>query len=321
MKFAYEDLSDHQFEVLIVLLCQRLLGIAVQGFAKGPDGGRDAKFVGTAELYPSATGPWVGTIIVQAKHTNGYNRSFSESDFYSTTSENTVVGKEIPRIKKLRQAKQLDHYMLFANRRLTANSETEIRDHIATQCVIPAASVYLCGLEQLELWLKRFPEVAREANLDAIDSPLIVSPDDLAEVVQALARQKDGLTALLDDPPTKRVTYEQKNALNNMTAEYARAQQRKYLKETVQIRTFLAAPENTELLHMYESVVDEFQLKIIAKRKDYQTFDDVMNHLADLLFNRDPVLRQHAHKRLTRAVLFYMYWNCDIGEVDDAEAN
>ena len=28
MKFAYEDLSDDQFEVLIVLLCQRLLGIA-----------------------------------------------------------------------------------------------------------------------------------------------------------------------------------------------------------------------------------------------------------------------------------------------------
>lgn len=52
MKFAYEDLSDDQFEVLIVLLCQRLLGIAVQGFAKGPDGGRDAKFVGTAELHP-----------------------------------------------------------------------------------------------------------------------------------------------------------------------------------------------------------------------------------------------------------------------------
>jgi hypothetical protein len=34
----------------------------------------------------------------------------------------------------------------------------------------------------------------------------------------------------------------------------------------------------------------------------------------DLLFNRDAVLRQRAHKRLTRAVLFYMYWNCDIGK-------
>ncbi|WP_273821602.1 ABC-three component system protein [Pseudomonas asplenii] len=321
MKFAYEDLSDDQFEVLIVLLCQRLLGIAVQGFAKGPDGGRDAKFVGTAELHPSKAAPWVGTVIVQAKHTNGYNRSFSELDFHSTSSSNTVVGKELPRIKKLREAKQLDHYMLFANRRLTGNSETEIRDHIAAQCGVPASSIYLCGLEQLELWLKRFPEVALEANLDAVDSPLIVSPDDLAEVVQALARQKDGLTVLLDDPPTVRVTYEEKNALNNMTAAYAKEQRRKYLKETAQIRTFLAAPENIELLRMYESVVDEFQLKILAKRKDYQTFDEVMEYLVDLLFSRDPVLRQHVHKRLTRAILFYMYWNCDIGEVDDAAAN
>lgn len=321
MKFAYEDLSDGQFEGLIVLLCQRLLGISVQGFAKGPDGGRDAKFVGTAELHPSKAAPWVGTTIIQAKHTNGYNRNFSEADFFSTSTENTVLGKEIPRINKLRSAKHLDHYMLFANRRLAGNAETEIRDHIAAQCGIPTSSIYLCGLEQLELWLKRFPEVAREADLDPVDSPLIVSPDDLAEVVQALARHMDGVAALLDDPPTPRVSYEQKNALNNMSAEYAKAQRRKYLKETAQIRMFLAAPENLELLRMYESVVDEFQLKIIAKRKDYKTFDSVMEHLVDLLFNRDPVLRQHAHKRLTRAMLFYMYWNCDIGEVVDAEAD
>jgi hypothetical protein len=321
MKFAYEDLSDAQFERLVVLLCQRLLGVSVQGFAKGPDGGRDAKFVGTAELHPSRTAPWVGTTIVQAKHTNGYNRNFSESDFFCTTAVNTVLGKEIPRIKKLRAATQLDHYMLFANRRLAGNAETEIRDYIASECGIPASSIYLCGLEQLEIWLKRFPDVAGEADLDRVDSPLIVSPDDLAEVVQTLAGQIGAVVALLDDPPTARVAYEQKNALNNMSADYARAQRRKYLKETAQIRTFLAAPENLDLLRMYESVVDEFQLKIIAKRKDYQAFDEVMEYLVDLLFNRDPVLRQHAHKRLTRAVLFYMYWNCDIGEVGDAAAD
>lgn len=319
MKFAYEDLSDDHFEVLIVLLCQRLLGIAVQGFAKGPDGGRDAKFIGTAELHPSKAAPWVGTVIVQAKHTNGYNRSFSESDFYSKGSSSTVIGKEVPRIKKLRDAKQLDHYMLFANRRLTGKSETDIREHIAANCNICVESIYLCGLEQLELWLKRFPEVAQEANLDKVDSPLIVSPDDLAEVIQALANRTDKLDALLDDPPTDRVTYKEKNALNNMTAEYAKVQQRKYLKETESIRTFLAAPENAELLRRYESIVDEFQLKIIAKRKSYQTFDAVMEYLVDLLFNRDPVLSQH--KKLTRAVLFYMYWNCDIGEVGDAKAD
>lgn len=232
MKFAYEDMSDEQFETLIVLLCQRLLGAAVQGFAKGPDGGRDAKFIGTAELHPSRSAPWVGTTIVQAKHTNGYNRNFSESDFFSATAVNTVLGKEIPRVKRLREAKQIDHYMLFANRRLAGNAETEIRDYIASQCGMHVSSIYLCGIEQLELWLKRFPEVAKEADLDPVDSPLIVSPDDLAEVVQALARQKDGVAALLDDPPTERVTYEQKNALNNMSVDYAKAQRRKFLKET-----------------------------------------------------------------------------------------
>lgn len=321
MKYAYEDLSDGQFENLIVFLCQRLLGISVQGFAEGPDGGRDAKFVGTAELHPSKAAPWVGTTIIQAKHTNGYNRHFSESDFYSATAKNTVLSKEIPRIKKLRAAKQLDHYILFANRRLAGNAESEIRTYIAKQCGIPVESIYLCGLEQLEAWLKTFPDVLKRANLDPVDSPLIVSPDDLAEVVQAIARQRDAMSAVLDDPPTSRVSYEQKNAINNMSADYAKAQRRKYLKETNQIRAFLAAPENLELQRLYESVVDEFQLKIIAHRQDYQTFDNVMEYLVDLLFSRDPILRQHMHKRLTRAVLFYMYWNCDIGKVCDAETD
>jgi hypothetical protein len=322
MKYAYEDLGDEQFETLIVFLCQKLLGIGVQPFAKGPDGGRDAKFVGTAELHPSTTAPWVGITIVQAKHTNGYNRNFPESDFYSPNGNTTcVLAKEIPRIKKLRESKQLDHYMLFANRRLAGNAETEIIAYISKPCGIAPASIYLCGLEQLEMWMRTFPDVATRAALDLVDSPLTVTSDDLAEVVQALGRQKDGLKKLLADPPTPRVSYQEKNALNNMSEEYAREQLKKYLKETPQISVFLAAPENLDLLTMYQSLVDEFQFKIIAKRKNYQTFDAVMEHLLDLLFDRDPILRQVAHKRLTRAVLFYMYWNCDIGEVGDAKAN
>lgn len=321
MKYAYEDLSAEQFEELIVFLCQRLLGVSVHGFATGPDGGRDGKFVGTAELHPSKAAPWIGTTIIQAKHTNGYNRNCSESDFYSSKSENTVLGKEIPRIKKLRANKELDHYMLFSNRRLTGNAESEIIGHISKVCAIPQGSIYLCGIEQLENLLKNFSEVPKLVKLDPVDSPLIVSSDDLSEVVQALARHKVDLASVIDAPPAPRVNYEQKNRLNNMTDEYAKAQRKKYLKETAMIRTFLAAPENTDLLRMYETIVDEFQFKIIAKRKDYQTFDEVMEYLIDLLFNRDPVLRQHSHKRLTRTVLFYMYWNCDIGEVNDAKAD
>jgi len=319
MRFAYEDLSDGQFEALIVILCQRLFGTAVQGFCEGVDAGRDAKFIGTAERFPSRADPWVGTTIIQAKHTNGHNRSFSETDFYNPDSQNTIIGKEIPRIIKLREGEDLDHYILFANRRLSALAQNDIQTHISDTCKVVKGSVYLCGVEQLELWLKEFSDVATIADLDLVDSPLIVSPDDLAEIVEALARQIDGIASGLDAAPTPRVTYEDKNRINRMTPEYARTLRQKYLKETSQIKRFLAAPENQALLKMYESVTEEFQLKIIAKRKDYQNFDEIIEYLVDLLFSRDPVLRQRAHKRLTRAILFYMYWNCDIGESADAK--
>jgi hypothetical protein len=314
MKYAYEDLGDDQFEALVVLICQRLLGMAVQPFAKGPDGGRDAKFVGTAELHPSKAAPWEGITIVQAKHTNGINRSFSDLDFYNPAAKKTVLSIEIPRIQKLRKEQQLDHYMLFSNRRLAGNAEAAIRAYLSGECNLQQESIHLCGIEHLELLLKNFPEIPALAKLDPIDSPLNVSPHELAEVVHAFARHMETIDEALEDPPSPRVPYATKNSINNMTPAYAKEQQRRYLKETSTIQRFLAAPENADLLESYESVVEDFQFKIISKRRNYQTFDEVMEYLLDLLFKRDPILRQRGNRRLTRMMLFYMYWNCDIGE-------
>lgn len=319
MKFAYEDLSEDQFERLIVFLCQRVLGIGVQGFAKGPDGGRDARFVGTAELYPSTARPWQGTVIVQAKHTIGYNRTFSESDFFSPASKSCVVAKELVRLKQLRDAGEVDHYMLFANRRLAANADSEIRSFLSRHSGIPDGSIYLGGVEQLEAWLKRFPEVARNADFDPIESPLLVSPDELAEVILAFGRQQEAFANALASTPRSRVSYEKKNTLNNTSDRYADALRKRYLKETAEIHAFLASPINHALVNTYESAVAEFQLKIIAKRTDSQTFDNVMEHLFDTLVGRDPDLAKH--RRLVRLMLFYMYWNCDIGENGDAETD
>lgn len=314
MKYAYEDLSDAQFENLVVLLCQELFGLSVQGFAPGKDGGRDGKFEGTADHFPSKAKPWAGITIIQAKHSNGLNRSFSENDFFSETSRSTVIGKEIPRINSLVEDGKLDNYILFSNRRMTAGAESKIKAAICSQCGLLPKSVYLCDVNKIELWLKKFGEVASQADLDPVDSPLIVSPDDLAEVVEAFAEHRGAISDVLDDPPTSRTTYEGKNELNGLSADYAANFLKKYLKETAVIREFLASPENLHLLLAYESAVDEFQAKIISKRKDYQSFDEVLEYLLDLLFARDVTLRQRNKKRLTRALLFYMYWNCDIGK-------
>ncbi len=316
MKFAYHDLSPAQFENLVLACCQFLLGAAVQGFATGPDGGRDAKFVGTAELHPSKADPWKGTVLVQAKHTNGLNKRYSDSDFFSEKSTKTVLAEELPRIKRLRRDKKLDHFVLFSNRRLTGESESTIRLHISKECKLPEQSVYLCGVEQLELYIKRFPDVVRIAEIDPIDSPLIVSPSELADLVEILSTHLPVVSRKLDNLPADRVSYERKNQINNMTEEYARTLRKYYLKETQQIRDFLSDPQNEQLLDRYACIVEEFQLKVIAKRKDYQTFDEILNYLFDLLFQRDAVLR--GNKRLTRVIVFYMYWNCDLGEDSDA---
>ncbi len=267
--------------------------------------------MGVAELIPSKGAPWSGTVIVQAKHTNAYNKAFSETDFFNVGSDRNVIAEEIPRLKRLRAAKQLDHYMLFSNRKLGANIDQAITDHIATETGLPPSSILLYGIEEIEPWLKQFDDVPKLANLDPIESPLIVSPDELARVVEAFRSHDTALKEAIAMHPVERMPYEQKNEINNMSADYAKTQRKYFLKDTAQIQNFLAAPENKEVLESYETAVTEFQLKIIANRQAFQSFDKVMEYLTDLLFGRDHVLR--ANKRLTRAMIFYMYWNCDIG--------
>jgi len=313
MKYDYPNLSDTQFEELVVLLCQQLFGIATQGFAKGPDGGRDAKFVGTAERFPSTSDPWNGKTIIQAKHTNRDNGSFSESDFFSEKNKSCVLQKEIPRIKNLREQGDLDYYFLVANRRLSGNANTDICRFIAKETDIPESHIYLVGLEQLEMWLKNFPQVVKLSKIDPVDSPLHVSPEELAEVIDALVRHK----GTVEKPPVERTSLEEKDKLNQMTAEYSKKLRKSYLSQTRTIDAFLADPINEELREKYDVAANEINFKIISKRKDYQNFDEVMEYLVDILFAQDIVLSRN--KKLTRATLYYMYWNCDIGETTEDE--
>jgi len=318
MKFAYEDLSYEQFETLVVLLNQKLLGSGVQGFSEGPDGGRDARFEGTANLIPSEAKPWNGTVIIQAKHTSSFNKHFGESDFISHDGKSSIVAKEATKVARLRKSGQLDHYTLFANRRLTAQAQDDIMQFLSDKCDLPTESLYLCGTNNLELWFKIYPDVPKIADLSPIDSPLIVSPDELALIVEALARQRETIANSVDHPPVLRTSLSDKNELNKMSLEYEAELTKRFLKFTPEIQCFLADPQNDHYLELYESVVDEFQFNIIAKRRDYQTFDNVLTYVLELLVGRDPILSKN--RRLTRAMLYYMYWNCDIGRNKGAEA-
>jgi hypothetical protein len=274
-RFAFEDLDSGQFETLVVLLCQELLGIGTQAFSTGPDGGRDARFNGRANLLPSKSNPWEGQVIVQAKHTNGYLKYFNDSDFFSATATTPTLNKEVVRIRKFIEQSELDFYILVSNRRLAANVEKDIRIYISSQTGLVQSSLHIIGIEQLELLLAKFPEVIDSANLDPIDAPLLIDSYDLADVVGAISVAFSTGSTFYDDLPEPRVSYEEKNEYNKMSSEFAEYLRKKYLKECAAVKSFLADPSNYDVLRSYEDAADEFERKIIAKRKDYQSFDDL----------------------------------------------
>lgn len=317
MAYPYEDLDDVQFERLVVECARKIFGIAVQSFSSGVDGGRDARFEGTAERFPSTTAPWNGLTIFQAKHTNATNVHYSDNSF-SGDGNSATLTEEIARIKALVDAGSVDNYFLVANRRLGAVSHEKIKRRISAAAGLQFAQVFLAGTEYLDDLLRQFPEVITLSRIDRADGPLLVSSSEIAEVIIAISHEIASGGVMSDSPVVDRVSFANKNKVNNLTPEFAKTLSDRYLQYTAQFDKFLANPMNAALRELYDSAVDEFQLKIVAHRQDYQTFDRVFNYLVDLLFSRDVVLARN--KKLTRAMLFYMYWHCDIGEAEDATA-
>jgi hypothetical protein len=316
MKYNYHDMYDQQFEDLVVQICVSLLGIGVQGFSSGKDGGRDARFVGTAKNYPSDSKPISGKIIVQSKHTTNPIAKFSDPEFSSTASS-SELSTEIPKVKTLVKNGELDHYILFANRRLSANANQAILTRLELEAGV--VSGFLVGIESLELHLKYAPKAAKFAHLEPIESPLRVSPEALAQVLLAIKGllEEKYLTPKLDH--IKRTSFATKNELNGLSAQYATLIRGTHLKYFSKIDEFLAHPDNHSILDDYQEAVEEFKTKIIAHRDEFSSFDLVLNYLLDRLLERDPDLKRNT--RLTRTIVYYMYWICDIGKEPDKDVN
>ncbi|PSK66929.1 hypothetical protein B0E53_01091 [Micromonospora sp. MH33] len=196
MGYPYEDLDDSQYERLVVQCMRVLFGDGVQSFAAGPDGGRDARFHGTATRFPSETGPWTQITVGQAKHTNATNAHFSDSDF-SGTADSSVLSEEIPRIRKLVAAEEIHNYILFSNRRLGGVTAPSIINRLSEETGLQKSRIFLAGVEYMDDMLHTYPDILRRARIDPIDGPLLVSSYDLAEVILAIA---EGLEA--SPPPT-----------------------------------------------------------------------------------------------------------------------
>lgn len=309
MRYPYHDAADSQFEALVVEVCVALLGQGVHGFSTGPDEGRDARFEGTAERFPSEREPYSGRFVIQAKHTEHPYAKFSDSMF-SAKTETSVLAREVPRIRRLVDEGELDHYLLFANRRLGGQAERSIRTWLLHET--EAKTVELFGVERLDGTVKRFPATLDLAGMSELRAPLRITPDDLAEVIVALNVHKRTFREARKDIEFRRTAFDRKNELNNMGDNFAKEIVRTYLRDFSSVRDFLSHPDNQEIYNRYLEAVAEFNEQIIAHRKNDQPFETVLVHLQRLLWARDSDLARN--KRLTKLVLYYMYWVCDLGE-------
>lgn len=314
MAYPFDELGDDQFEALALQCMRAWFGPAVQGFAAGPDGGRDARFDGTAAQFPSPASPWTGITIGQAKHTLSQNGHFGEAKFSGSASSSTL-SKEVVRLKKLVATGECNNYMLFANRRLAGNVNSAIVERIASETGLKRGSVHLVGVERLDELVWEDPGLLERAHINPLDKPLTVTSRELASVIIA-ARDALKAAPASQSTPVPRVAFDAKNQVNNMTAAYAAKLKSRYLPVARQFKDFLAHPANAKHRQAYDAAVDQFDLKIVAYREDFHTFDKVMEHLFDLLIERDVMLASNV--KLTKALVFYMYWNCDIGEGSNA---
>lgn len=315
-RYRYEALSPEEFEGLVIEVCRVLLGESTRGFSSGPDGGRDARFDGTANDFPSHTAPWTGTTIIQAKHTKKMNASFSDSDFLGRTG---ILAKELPKIEKLAREHKLDHYMLFANRRLTGGADDKIIERISKACGLDVSNIHICGLEELDQQLAKHGNIAEAFGLENLAIPLPITRDDLAEVIEAIYDKLGQSIGSPNDNPVKRTSLESKNALNGVSKAEIEPLRKLYLKDTAVIDKFLSNPINQKLLDKYVEATEELNICLPMFEEQYGSFMGAYHAIRNILLS-DYALRHHG--RLANVVLFYMYWNCDFGrsEGDDNTA-
>ncbi len=306
--FRFHELTDDGFEGLVGNVCRDILGIGTVTFAKGPDGGRDGRFEGTAQKYPSDASPWSGKFIIQAKHTTNPIASCSDNDFH--VNDSSVVSKEIPRIKKLRDDGEVDNYLLFTNRKVSGGSDATVRTRIRTETGVP--QVELLGLEAISSHLESNPKLIRQYRLNHLWGPLQFHPQEIKELIQAF-HDKHLITgaASASQFDFSYTDLAEKNTKNGLSAEYFEEIKSRSEPYFNKLDEFLGAPINSELADKYHDLADEFNTKIALRRADFDAFEQAFEIIYDHVLQEIPNLK---HKRLINLFLHFMYCRCDIGK-------
>lgn len=303
--YHLNELSAAEFEDLVVHICIDLLGEGTSKFAEGRDGGRDAKFIGTANKFPSQSSPASGHFIIQAKRASSPTASCSDSEF-----KTKILDKEIPKIKNLKQNGELDNYILFTNRKKTGGKDFELVNYLREK--IGIENIWLRGKEDIERYLADNPKLVKQLKLDQLRLPLVIHPEELVKLIEIfhnyLNSEPVNFDSLHDFQYTK---IENKNIINQLSNEYFNYIQENSESYFTEIKNFLENPRNTKFKIYYHNIADELKGKFIHHREKFITFEEIFTYLYDKVLEEYPTVE---NRRLINVFLHYMYCNCDFGK-------
>lgn len=312
IRYDFDQLSEDAFEALVIDLCNDLLGIGVQSFTKGPDGGKDGFFTGTAQAYPSKIEPWKGDFIIQAKHTTDISASCADNDFFS--NQTSVINKEIKRLNERRtnNGQNFDCYLIFTNRKLPGAAHTDIKKHLQNELGIQNADVH--GIGYLTRLVEQKPELVKKYGLFKNLLPDQFYEKDIRDVIVLFSKNTDwmGTMPLKDENPMDFTDKERKNALNKVSDYYFSEINSHSLKYFKLIDSFLKDPRNSSYLLKYENTVSDIRGYIQKNIANY-SFMDLLELIAGNIVGEDPATDIHRVRKLCRVFVHYMYYNCDIG--------
>jgi Restriction endonuclease len=309
MNYRLENLSEDDFEKLINMICQKILGMGTVSFAKGRDGGRDGRFEGKANEYPSKTATWEGKFIIQAKHTTDYNASCSDRAFFENQS--SIIHKEIEKIKILVQNKEAEHYLLFTNRKETAERESIVK-YIKSKTTLKYVDII--GNQTIESWIDQYSEIAQYFKIGRYDLPLTLTDFEIRDIILAFSEQIPNIRKIRDiSEDIINIAKERKNELNYLSQDYYDNQIRKKSQAYfADIDDFLAQFVNESFANMYYNFAVELSNKIDIKRSAFDKFESIFEYLYDLIFEQNK-MDLKKDKRLIWIFLHHLYFNCHIG--------
>lgn len=326
--YNYTQLSNQGFEKLIIAICDDLLGAGTQSFTAGPDGGRDGVFVGRANKYPSNSAPWEGTIVIQAKHTEKINASYSDKDFYSPKNKNSYFHKELIKLETyLKNNKyNLTHYIIFSNRKLQPEKNDYLKRIISEKLGIPTENIGIIGISDLDRYLHDLPHIAKLYKLiPDVQQPFEFNPNDIALVICTMHKifadkSKTGINTTITDFSRTRLS--KKAPENNMSQDYTNALEEICMENIDFIKTFLANPTNSTILDRYKESAVALKTQVISYQKNSVDFDSIMEKIFEIIRNHPDVSNLCGMRNvLIKSILLNMFLDCDIGRNSNADTN